>query len=166
MILLECFDISRYAVCVRHGLIPNLLDGGKRPRYNSRDSVWWFLQAIQDYCTMAPEGTELLNTSFTRLFSNDTTTIAVCTLGDIVQEIMTRHAQGIEFREWYAGTQIDDRMQDLGFNISIHRNETTGFLYGGNIYNCGTWMDKMGESDRAGKGVFASEPHANTRTRK
>lgn len=140
----------RFAACVRHGLIPNLLDGGKRPRYNARDSVWWFLQAIQDYCTMAPEGTELLNTSLTRLFSNDSRTTATCKLGDLIQEIMTRHAQGIEFREWDAGTQIDDRMQDQGFNVSIHRNEATGFMHGGNTHNCGTWMDKMGESERAG----------------
>ena len=32
-----------YASVARHGLICNLFDGGQRPRYNSRDAVWWWL---------------------------------------------------------------------------------------------------------------------------
>lgn len=132
-------------------MVPNLLDGGSRPRYNSRDSVWWYLQAIQEYCKIAPEGVGLLNTRFTRLFANDSRTLAPCTLTEIIQEIMTCHANGINFREWEAGHKIDDRMQDLGFNISINRDPQTGLLSGGNVLNCGTWMDKMGESQAAGK---------------
>ncbi len=47
--------IMMFASAERHGLIPNLLDSGKSPRYNcryhfkKRDACWWFIKAIYDY---------------------------------------------------------------------------------------------------------------------
>ncbi|VEU20737.1 DEKNAAC101570 [Brettanomyces naardenensis] len=164
------FDVAKshilnFAMTLKHGLIPNLLGAGKEPRYNARDAVWWFLQAIQDLYHSAPigEGDELLNARVRRRFPLDDTWVpwddarafaVESTLVQIIYEILSRHAAGIKFREAHAGPQIDSQMRDEGFNVEIHVDWTTGLVSGGNQFNCGTWMDKMGESVRAGnKGI-------------
>ena len=73
----------------------------------------------------------------------------ILTISDIIQKIMTSHANGILFREWNAGTKIDEHMKEEGFNVKIRFDPLNGFISGGNAYNCGTWMDKMGSSDKA-----------------
>lgn len=153
-----------FAASLRHGLIPNLLDGGRNPRYNARDATWWFLQALQDYCKMAPHGLTILKEIVPRLFPwdnyyyTDVKTSHHTSMAEIVQEIMQSHAKGIDFRERNAGPQIDDKMQDQGFNILIRFDPHTGFIYGGNQFNCGTWMDKMGESKSAGNHGIPATP--------
>jgi glycogen debranching enzyme len=147
-----------FAACLRHGLIPNLHDGGLNPRYNARDATWWFLQALQDYALMSGDGGNVFNWRLPRLFPTDNQaehnrraneTRAIVAMADIVQEIMTAHANGIHFTEWNAGAQIDAVMRTEGFNIDIVTDWTNGFVLGGNEFNCGTWMDKMGSREKA-----------------
>lgn len=156
--------ILAFASVLKHGMIPNLLSSGKLPRYNSRDSIWFLLQAIQDYTKMAPNGLELLNEKTPRRFlPYDDTWFPFddpraysqsSTVVDVIQEVFQRHAHGLSFREYNAGSDLDVQMQPEGFQIDINVDWETGLIFGGSQFNCGTWQDKMGESDKAGnKGV-------------
>lgn len=156
--------ILAFGSVLKHGMIPNLLSSGDAPRYNSRDSIWFFLQTIQDYTKLAPEGTKLLQTKVKRRFlpyddiwfpSDDPRAYSQeSTVEDIIHEALQRHASGMKYREANAGPQIDSQMRDEGFNQDIKVDWSTGIIVGGNQFNCGTWMDKMGESEKAGsKGI-------------
>lgn len=121
------------------------------------------LQNIQDYVKMAPDGIDILAEPVKRRFPLDDSFVEwndpiaysySSTVAEIIQEILQRHALGINFREHNAGGNLDMQMKDEGFNIDIKVDWTTGIIYGGSAHNCGTWMDKMGESWKAGtKGV-------------
>ncbi|GAA5939281.1 hypothetical protein JCM1841_004844 [Sporobolomyces salmonicolor] len=159
--------ILAFCSVLKHGLIPNLLDSGRTPRYNSRDSPWFMLQNIQDYVTMAPDGLSLLKDTVKRRFPLDDTWVphdddrayaAESSVADVIQEVFQRHASGIHFREYNAGPNLDSQMNDKGFNIDIDVNWKTGILYGGNEHNCGTWQDKMGESAKAGNKGLPGTP--------
>lgn len=108
---------------------------------------------------MAPEGVALLDTKVKRRFPKDDEFVPwddprafayESTVAEIIQEILQRHATGISFREYNAGPNLDMQMSSEGFQIDIKVDWETGFTLGGNWKNCGTWMDKMGESEKAG----------------
>lgn len=152
--------LHSFGSLVKHGMIPNLHNSGTLPRFNSRDSVWFYLQNIQDYISMAPGGSSLLQESVRRRFLpyddtwfawNDSRAYSKhSTFEEIIQEILQRHAAGMHFREYNAGPDLDSQMKSEGFNIDIEPDWSNGIIYGGNEWNCGTWMDKMGDSVKAG----------------
>ncbi|GMR35805.1 hypothetical protein PMAYCL1PPCAC_06000, partial [Pristionchus mayeri] len=154
--------ILAYAGTLRHGLIPNLLAEGKSPRYNCRDAVWFWLYAIVRYVREAPDGAEILKAPVRRLYSTDSAEFGDGSereeeLRETMREAVERHWKGIEFRERNAGGRIDEQMRDKGFDVSIRVDRETGLMHGGNEFNCGTWMDKMGSSEKAGnKGLPAT----------
>lgn len=164
--------LMAFGATMRHGLLPNLMDGANRPRYNCRDALWWWLQALQDYCNMVPGGVELLSWRVKRRFPSDNMEDydhqmnytprnnnpepQVVSLGDLVYEALCKHVAGIQFREWFAGPGLDEHMQEAGFHVSLRFDENTGLVFGGNLWNCGTWCDKMGSFPGLNKGEPAT----------
>ncbi|KAF7458527.1 Gdb1p glycogen debranching enzyme [Cryptosporidium felis] len=178
-------EILGVARLMKNGLIPNLIDSGNKPRYNARDATWFYLNTILEYCKNVPGGESILNEEVYLRFpinleeelsreaisdtfdwlkikfdysgNRDMKYIRNLSLSEIIQFILTKHVIGIKFREENAGTQLDEQMTDLGFNIEINWDPSNGLIFGGNVHNCGTWMDKMGSSSKANnKGVPSS----------
>mmetsp|Transcript_21127 Transcript_21127/g.20959 ORF Transcript_21127/g.20959 Transcript_21127/m.20959 type:complete len:287 (-) Transcript_21127:571-1431(-) len=148
-------DILLYfASLVKNGLIPNIANQS-RTRYNSRDTTWLFLQRIIDYINIVPDGKDIFDEEVQLKYPSSTQTQKI---KDIIQYILQAHSSGMFFIEEGAGPELDTRMKDEGFNIEINLDPITGFIYGGNRWNCGTWMDILGSSDKAENRFIPASP--------
>ncbi|CAH8635836.1 unnamed protein product [Heterobilharzia americana] len=177
--------ILSYASLLRHGLIPNLIGDGYtvKPRYNCRDAIWYWLYSIVAYHQIVSNRVEgriegdtdkfdsILNRPVYRWFPNDdavgwpdeymsdsTSSHSVQPLHEVMQEALQRHIAGIEFIERNAGPNLDEYMKPEGFKVQASIDLKTGFPRGGNAFNCGTWMDKMGSSLKAGNQGIPATP--------
>ena len=162
---------------LRHGLIPDMFDEGQKPRYNSRDTCWYFINAVKNYINYSKDY-NFLKEDIELIFTSDNNfnehlqkkikgEMKLISLENIIHIIFQSHAKGIHFREWdystknYFGT--NSYLKKEGYNIDIELDPNTGFIYGGNYCNNGTWMNKLGNSIKGkNKGTPATpRPGAN-----
>lgn len=88
--------ILMFATSLRHGLLPNLLDGGRNSRYNCRDATWFFIKAIKDYTEFTNDFSILKEKVKIRALSDDKEEneqkkkngeSKILTLAEVIQEI-------------------------------------------------------------------------------
>lgn len=74
---------------------------------------------------------------------------------EVILEILKRHWNGIDFVEWECQ---DSQMKEEGKHVKTFVDHNTGIIFGGNKFNCHTWMDKMGSSEHFGNKGVPSTP--------
>ena len=151
---LESIIVS-YLQVTRHYLVPNLLDGGTKPRYNCRDAIWFLFYTTICYDKYSPRCIDFLQTYVEAdpLKGKNSTEKRKFKIIDLLIKLLLIYEEGIDFIEENAGPEIDEHMTEEGFHITLKKDENS-FIVGGNKHNCLTWMDKMGSSVEAkNKGV-------------
>lgn len=154
-----------FGQCCFQGLIPNLLDEQKHLRFNARDATWLWACALIDYIADTQDydimelnivrrfPVELTNSGYEYIYCEHDDPGAFSTkttVKDVLLEILLMHYNGINFLE--EGVH-DESMRPDGLHIQSSRDEKTGFIFGGNQFNAGTWMDKMGSVEGVNRGM-------------
>ena len=154
---------------MKYGLIPDKIDNSNNYKYNSRDISWLYIRAIKSYIyttfdyNFLKEEIYLLNTpenindSYMRQKNKKNKN--TFSIENIIQFIFQYHAQGISFIDKKKEKKPNQRRPQLkknkdnldidGLKIDISLDVETGFIYGGNKLNSGTWMDNIGTSSKA-----------------
>ena len=160
------------ASTLRHGLIPDLFDEEEKMRYYSRDTCWYFINAVKEYINFTQDY-KFLKEEIDLLFLSDISyenhlekkakgETVKYTLEQIIQIIFQSHAKGIHFIEWNYGIKNNSFLKNEGYSIDIDLDPNTGFIYGGNYYNNGTWMDKIGTSSKGKNKGLPATPRPGT----
>jgi glycogen debranching enzyme len=154
---------------MKNGLIPDKIDKLNNFKYNSRDICWYYIKAIKDYIYTTldykflkeeiyllhlPEN--VINNYFKQKNKKNK---KIFTVENILQFIFQYHAQGINFidkkieQQPYQRRPVFKKNKEISsinrLKINVWLDKETGFIYGGNKYNAGTWMDHIGTSTKA-----------------
>jgi predicted glycogen debranching enzyme len=131
----ERFDMFRdvmknYLRFVKHGILPNIVGDGFRPRYNSIDASLWLLWAMGKYLDRTHDYTFLAAMVYRKFPKNETATVQ-----NMLEEIINTYRNGIEF---------EDRWQEDGNEKSQTiriRMDSDCLISAGNENTQLTWMD-------------------------
>ena len=111
------------ASTLRHGLIPDFFDQGENPRYNSRDTCWYFIKAVKEYINYSLDY-KFLKEEIDLIFLSDNYEehhqkklkgeILKYTIEQIIHIIFQSHAKGIHFTEWDYGIKNNSYQKKEG----------------------------------------------------
>ena len=154
---------------MKYGLIPNMIDHSNNFNYNARDISWLYIKAIKDYIYTSMDYNflkekiylinpiENVNNSY--FIQKNKNSKKIFSVENIIQLIFQYHVQGINFIDKIKEEQPRQKRPLLnknqnsqkinGLKINIFLDKETGFLYGGNKLNAGTWMNHIGASSKA-----------------
>ena len=151
---------------MKYGLIPDKIDHSNNIKYYSRDICWLYIKAIKDYIYVTLDYkflreeiylvNQVENVKYSYLKQKNKKFKRLFTIENIIQLIFQYHAQGISFEDkkiepqpYQRRPQFNKKIENSdinGLKINIYLDTETGFIYGGNTLNAGTWMNHIGSS--------------------
>jgi glycogen debranching enzyme/glucan phosphorylase/glycosidase len=122
--------IKNYMRFVKHGILPNLIGDGSKPRYNSVDASMWLFWAIGKYLEFTKDYS-ILDIEVKRVLANN----RVDTIQIILEEIIETYKNGIFYEDCWQENGIEQSQ-------TVHIFMDTDFLISaGNESTQLTWMD-------------------------